>query len=126
MPVDYDIHPEELHVRVVGMEKVTMAKMIALFDQIAEDPCFHSHFTVLVDLRAARYTAELADGDALASVLRQKRTDFQNRLALVVPQSLHLMARLYCSLVHLGGFDLIHCFTEIEQAEQWCRATSQS
>ncbi len=122
MPVDYSIDPEESHVRVVGMEKVTMAKMIALFDQIADDPSFHSQFTVLVDLRTARYTAELADGDALAAVLRQKRTDFQNRLAIVVPPSLHVLTRLYCSLVRLGGFDKIECFTEMEPAEEWCRA----
>lgn len=121
MPVDYEIASQAQHVQVVGTGAVTMAAMIDIFDQIAADPRFHSHFTVLVDLRSVRYTAELADGDALATVLKQKRTDFQNRLALVVPPSLHLLARLYCALVTLGGFDKIHCFTCIDEAEEWCR-----
>jgi len=119
MPVDYDIAPEKMHVTVVGTGKVSMSIMISIFDQIAADPRFHSHFTVLLDLRNGRYTAELADGDALAAVLKQKRTDFQNRLALVVPESLHLLARLYCTLVALGGFDKIQCFTDMEKAEAW-------
>lgn len=121
MPVDYDIDAESQQVRVVGTGAVSMAAMITIFDQIAADHRFHSHYTVLVDLRIATYTAELADGDALASVLKQKRTDFQNKLALAVPDSLHFLARLYCSLVTLGGFDKIRCFTSIEQAEAWCK-----
>lgn len=121
MAVKYDIASEVQQVRVVGTESVSMAEMIAIFDQIASDPNFHSHFTVLVDLRTARYTAELADGDALVAVLKQKRTDFQNRLALVVPQSLHVLAKLYCAMVTLGGFEKIQSFTCIDQAEEWCR-----
>ncbi len=120
MPVEYEIFSEAMQVRVVGTGAVSMATMIAIFDQIAADNQFHSHFTVLLDLRTATYRAELADGDALAAVLKQKRTDFQNRLALVVPKSLHLLARLYCSLVTLGGFDKIQCFTSIDDAEEWC------
>ncbi len=51
---------------------VFLAAMITIFDRIAADPLFHSHDTSLVDLQTARYTAELADGDARAAVLRQK------------------------------------------------------
>jgi hypothetical protein len=122
MPIDYDIVPEAPQVRVVATGAVTMAAMIAVFDRIAADPCFDSFFTLTVDMREASYTAELADGDALAAVLKQKKSNFQNRLALVVPQSLLFMGRLYCSLVTVGGFDKIRCFTDMEQAEDWCRA----
>ncbi len=121
MPVEYEIISDAMQARVVGTGAVSMAAMITIFDRIAADPLFHSHYTTLVDLRTARYTAELADGDALTAVLRQKKTDFQNKLALVVPESLHLLARLYCSLVTLGGFDKIHCFTDIEKAEEWLK-----
>lgn len=122
MPVGYDIISDDMHVNVVCTEKVSMSEMISIFDEIAADSRFQSNFTVLVDLRSARYTAELADGDALASVLKEQRTDFQNRLALVVPDSLHLMARLYCALVKLGGFEKINCFRNTEDAEEWYKA----
>lgn len=119
MPVSYDIFSDDMHVKVVGTGKVSMSAMISLFDEIVADDRFRSHFTILVDLRSAKYTAEMADGDALAAVLRQKRTDFQNRLALVVPESLRVLARLYCALVKLGGFEQIRCFTEMEEAKGW-------
>ena len=121
MPLTYDIVAEAPQVRVVGTGAVSMSAMIAVIGEVAADPRFQSHFTVTFDLRAASYTAELADGDALAGVLGQKKTDFQNRFAVVVPESLHFLARLYCALTALGGFDKIQCFTSIDQAREWCR-----
>ena len=123
MGLGYDIVDEAPYVRVVGTGAVSMSGMIAIFQKVAEDPRFHSHFTVTFDLRKATHRAELADGDVLAAVLNQKKTDFQNRLAVVVPESLHLLARLYCALTTLGGFDKIQCFTSLDQAQDWCRAT---
>ena len=71
-----------------------MTAMIAVIERVAADPRFRSEFTVIFDLRAATYEAELADGEALAAVLGKKRADFQNRFAVVVPESLHFLARL--------------------------------
>ena len=124
MGLGYAIVDEAPQVRVVGAGAVSMSGMIAIFQEVAEDPCFHSHFTATFDLRKAKYRAELADGDILSAVLNQKRTDFQNRLAVVVPESLQLLARLYCALTSLGGFDKIQCFTSMEKAQEWCRETA--
>jgi hypothetical protein len=126
MGLGYDIVDEDSQVRVVGTGIVTMSGMIAIFQKVAEDPRFRSYFTVTFDLRKATYRAELADGDALVAVLNQKKTDFQNRLAVVVPESLHLLARLYCALTTLGGFDKIQCFTSMNQAQEWCRKAAAS
>ena len=84
MGLGYDIADGDPQVRVFGTGIVTMSGMITIFQKVAEDPLFHSHFTVTFDLRKATYRAELADGDALVAVLNQKKTDFQNRLAVVV------------------------------------------
>ena len=124
MGLRYDIVAEAPQVRVVGAGPVTMSAMIAIIGQIAENPRSRSHFTVTFDLRAATYIADLADGDALVAVLRQKKTEFQNRFAVVVPESLHLLARLYCALATIGGFDKIQCFTNMDQAQEWCRTQS--
>ena len=121
MPLHFDINSAESHVRITGTGSLTMGAMIAVIQQVAEDPSFRSHFTVTLDLRAATYTAELSDGDALVAVLRQKKSDFQNRFAVVAPESLHFLARLYCALATMGGFDRIQCFTNIEEAHAWCR-----
>ena len=121
MPLGYDIVTEAPQVRVVGSGTVSMSAMIAIIGRVAADPRFHSHFTVTFDLRAATYTAELADGDALAAVLSQKNADFQNRFAVVVPESLHFLVRLYCALTALGGFDKIQCFASMDEAQEWCR-----
>lgn len=123
MGLSYAIVDEAPEVRVVGSGSVSMSEMIAIFQEVAEDPDFHSYYTVIFDLRTATYRAKLADGDVLSAVLNQKKTDFQKRLAVVVPESLHLLARLYCALTTLGGFDKIQCFTNMNQAQAWCRET---
>jgi len=69
MSLSYVINPDKLNVQVVGTGKMTMPAMIEIIEEVAADPLFDSHFTVLFDLREAQYTAELADGDALAAVL---------------------------------------------------------
>ena len=121
MPLSYVIVDEAPQVRVVGTGSLSMSAMISVMREVAADPLFHSHFTVTFDLREASYTAELADGDTLAAVLRQKKSDFQNRFALVVPESLHFLAKLYCSLVTMGGFENIKSFTSMDRAQEWCR-----
>jgi hypothetical protein len=123
--LSYDIDPQEGHVRIVGTGTVSMPSMIAVVERAAADPRFRSRFTVVFDLREAQYTAELSDGDALAAVLKEKRTDFQNRFALVVPESLHVLARLYCVLAGMGGFDKIRCFTDLREAREWCRTARE-
>lgn len=121
MQIDYDILDEAPEVRIVANGAVSMSGMITTIQSVPDDPRFQSQFTVTFDLREASYTAELADGDALAAVLGEKNTDFQNRFAVVVPESLHFMARLYCALTKLGGFDQIQCFTSMDDAQAWCR-----
>ena len=123
MPLSYEIVDEAPQVRVTGTGPVTMTGMIDIIGKVALDPFFHSHFTVTLDLREAKYTAELADGDALSAVLNQKKSDFQNKFAVVVPEALHFLARLYCALTTLGGFDKIQCFTNMDEAHYWCRTS---
>ena len=120
MPLTYEITQRDAHVRIIGTQAVSMPSMIAVVERVAADPRFQSHFTVIFDLQDARYTAELDDGDELAAVLRQKRNDFQNKFAVVVPESLGFMARLYCLLGNMAGFDKIRSFTDMEEAEKWC------
>ena len=120
MALTYEIDKQVERARITGTRKVTMSSMIDVVQQVADDPGFSSHFTVIFDLREAEYTAELSDGDALAAVLRQKTDRFLNRFAVVVPESLHFLARLYCALTGLAGFDKIKCFTDMAEAERWC------
>lgn len=101
---------------------VSMSEMITTIRGIPADSRFRPEFTVTLDIRKAAYTAELADGDLLSGVLREKRNEFQNRFAVVVPESLHFMARLYCALTKLGGFEKIQCFTDMDAAREWCVA----
>jgi len=124
MPLGYEIVSQTPQVRVVATGAVSMSEMIAIFDRVADDHRYSPHFTLTFDMRAASYTAQLSDGDALVAVLKRRSAEFQNRLALVVPESLHLLGRLYCTLVSVGGFDRIRCFTDMDQAEAWCVAES--
>ena len=123
MPLHYNIDPDEAHVCITGTGKLSMPAMIAEVERVAADPRFCSDFTVTLDLRDAEYSAELSDGETLVAVLKQKKTDFQNRFALVVPERLHFLARLYCELAHVAGFDKIQCFTCMEEARKWCWAS---
>ena len=120
MPVHYKIDPGDAHVRVTGTGPLSMPAMIAEIERVAADARFCSDFTIIFDLRAVEYSAELNDGGTLAAVLKQKKTDFRNRFALVVPQRLHFLATLYCELAHVAGFDRIRCFTEMGEAREWC------
>ncbi|MCE9614285.1 MAG: hypothetical protein K8T26_08415 [Lentisphaerae bacterium] len=122
MALHYEIDPPAGRVQIVGQDVVTMTGMIAIVEAVASDARFRPHYTVLFDLRHARYTAELRDGDALAAVLKLKKNDFQNRFAVVVSPSLHILAKLYCLLADMAGFDHIQCFTDFAEAETWCQS----
>jgi hypothetical protein len=118
----YSIDPERETALITGDGPMFMTTMIEAVEGVARDPAFRPRFTVIFDLRQARYTAMIADGDALADVLRKKGGDFRNRFAVVVPESLHILAKLYCLVVTMAGFDRIRCFTDMEEAERWCCA----
>jgi len=120
MGLSYDIDVEKALVCIVGTGSLSMPAMIAAVEDVANDPRFCSHFTVVFDLRGGDYTPELQDGDAFAAELRRRKKDFQNRFAVVVPESLHFLAKLYCVLANVGGFDRMQCFTDMAEARSWC------
>jgi hypothetical protein len=99
-----------------------MPEMIAVVDRIAADNRFRSDFAVIFDIRQCEYTAELADGDMFVQALHRRQESFQNRFALVVPDSLLVLASLFCLLAQVGGVDRIKSFTRIEDAGDWCAA----
>ena len=105
---------------VSGVGTVTMSESIAAIEQVAADPSFQPDFTVLFDLRRVDYTADLADGDALAAALKDNKERFGRRFAVVVSDSLFLMVKLYCLLARVGGYEPIKCFTDMSEAERWC------
>ena len=97
-----------------------MPGMIASVDQVAEDPRFRSHFTVILDIREANYTAELTDGDAFVATLKHREQAFQNQFVLLVPKSLQVLATLFCLLAKTSGVDRMKCFTDLTDACEWC------
>ena len=126
MPLHYDIVPSDQRATIVGEREVTMAGMIAFMDAVAADPRFQPHFTVLLDLRDADYAADLEDGEALVAVLKRKQQKFQGRFAVVVADSLYLLAKLYCVMARMGGFEQIQCFNDLPQARAWCQAPASN
>ena len=120
MAIAYSVDSATAHVRLVGTGVVTMSMVVSTFDQIATDPAFRPHFTVLIDNRQSSYTAELQDGDELVLALKRRRDDFPSPVALLVPKSLHVLARLYCLLIETSGIHTVRCFTDMAEALQWC------
>jgi len=121
MGLSYDIDQAAEQVRIVGTGRLTMPEMFNMVDQAADDPRFRSNFTVVFDIRSAGYTAEMQDGEAFVAALRRRDADFRNRFALVVPESLHVLAKLFCVLARVGGVDRMECFVEMDKALAWCR-----
>lgn len=119
--LSYDIDPQRAHVRIVGNRKVSIPAMIDAVEGVVTDPRFHADFTVILDLRQADYTPELSDGDAFAGELKKRKDDFRNKFAIVVPEELHFLAKLYCVLAKVGGFDRMRCFTDMQEATAWCQ-----
>ena len=120
MAINYTIYPEQHYVHVIGTGVQTMSEMIAAVDAVAEDPAFNPDYSVLFDLCRGDYTAELQDGDDFVTALKRRMPDFQNRFALVVPQYLHVLAKLYSVLAAVGGFDRMRCFLNLDDARAWC------
>jgi len=120
MTLRYEINPTDKVVHVIGTGMLPMPEMIAIVDEVAEDPVFQSDFCMLFDLREADYTAELKDGDAFVSALKRRMDDFQNKFALIVPEHLHFLAKLYSVLAEVGGFDRMQCFIDFNEARRWC------
>jgi len=126
MAISYSIYPEQQYVHVIGTGMQTMPEMIAAVDAIAEDPAFNPDYSVLFDLCQGDYTAELQDGDDFVVALKRRMPDFQNKFALVVPQYLHVLAKLYSVLAAVGGFDRMKCFLDINEAKTWCGLRAES
>ncbi|MEN8255434.1 MAG: hypothetical protein ABFR33_08190, partial [Verrucomicrobiota bacterium] len=110
MAISYTIYPERQFVHVIGTGQQTMTEMIDAVDAVAEDPAFKPDYCVLFDLFQGDYTAELQDGDDFVVALKRRMPDFQNKFALIVPQYLHVLAKLYSVLAAVGGFDRMRCF----------------
>ena len=126
MPLQYEINPADETVHVIGTGMLLMPEMIAVVDEVAEDPAFHPDFCMLFDLRDGDYNAELRDGDAFVAALKRRMSNFQNRFALIVPPHLHFLAKLYSVLAEVGGFDQMKCFTDMDEARKWCGCQNNS
>lgn len=120
MTLRYDIDADKAHARITGEGQLTMPAMIDAVDRVADDPGFRSEFSVILDLREADYRGELRDGDAFVTALKRRMDDFQNNFALLVPEELHFLAKLYSVLARAGGFDRMQCFTDVGEACRWC------
>ena len=89
------------------------------FDAAADDPRFRPLFPAILDLRAAHYEAEFADGEAFVGALRRRMDDFRGGFALVVPKSLRGLAQLYAVLAKVGGYDAMKSFLDMDEALAW-------
>jgi len=105
---------------VTGSGRLTMPAMLEAVERVAADPDHDPCHMVIFDIRSGDYTAELSDGDDFVAALKRLETDFQGRFALVVPESLKVLAGLFCLLANVAGIDRIRSFTGIEQAVAWC------
>jgi hypothetical protein len=126
MPFCSDFDEPGQHVRVTGRGRVTMPETIAAIEEVERDSRFRPEFSLLLDIRAADYTADLQDGEVLAEVLRARRTAAPERIAIAVPESLVFLIKLYCLLANVAGFPAIRCFTDAAAAEEWCRGRGRS
>ena len=118
----YDIESSNKSVWVRGKGLVHMSSIVSIMDRVSADPRFRSHFKIILDIRNAQYTADLDDGHILTKAIIQNRHHFQEGIAMVVPDSLSFLARTYCQLSSLGGYDRMASFTDISEARRWCNA----
>jgi hypothetical protein len=116
----YTIYPESRIAHVIGIGHLKMPAMVDVVDAIAEDPAFYSDHCVLFDLSNGDYRAELSDGEDFVKGLMRRKEFFQSKFALIVPEHLHFLAKLYSVLAATGGFDRMKCFTDIKAAREWC------
>jgi len=124
MPLRYEIDPQANVVRIIGTGHLSMTEMIATVDELAEDPQFRSGVPVIFDIRQARYEAGLEDGDLFAAALKRREADFQGRFALVVSESIQVLAKLYCVVAKVAGVERMSCFTDVDEAIAWCGESS--
>ncbi len=120
MAIDYTILPEQGYVHIMCTGKQTMPEMVEVVDAVADDPAFDSDYCVIFDLINGDYTAELRDGDDFVAALKRRIPDFNNKFALIVPQHLQVLAKLYSVLAAVGGFDRMKCFLDMDEARAWC------
>jgi hypothetical protein len=120
MGLRYEIDARGTSARIVGTGILTMPEMIASVDQLTADGRFQPHFPVVVDFRDIDYNADLNDGDEFVAALKRLEPLLQNKMALVVPEHLQLLATLFCLLAKMGGMDRMKCFTSLKEALDWC------
>ena len=121
MGLRHDIVSGKKIVLITGEGDLRMPEMLDAVEKLACDPEFSSDYAVILDLRHADYTAEIDDGDAFVAMIKRRKNDFRNRFALLVPEHLHFLARLYSLMAGIAGFDRMKCFTDRDEALRWCR-----
>jgi hypothetical protein len=120
MGLTHRIDPVAEHVRIVGVGTLTMPEILAAVERAVADPALRPHYTAILDIREGDYTAELQDGDVFVHRLKELERYFQNRFALLVPESLHFLGTMFCLLAKAGGVDRMKCFVDLDRAREWC------
>ncbi len=122
MPFVHTVFREEQHVLLVGKGKVTASVFADAARQVAEDPAYLPHFTVLVDAREVVHTPENeAQVLEMAKVMADLKASFQNNVAIVARGSLLLMAATLVALVRKVTSIKMRVFVDMAAAEAFCR-----
>lgn len=123
MPFTHTVLPEKQIAYVTAEGPVDLRASAQAVAALADDPLFRPHFRVLVDLRRMVYRPTPLELAGLASVLADRRQDYQNKVAVLTTDAIAALAALACIFAEVAGFPL-RAFTSESAARQWLNEPS--
>jgi hypothetical protein len=118
MPFSINIFPSEQLVRVEAHGAINLRDCVETITNVIRHPDFNPQYRILADLRATKYEPSTMELHGLISVLSGNRAMYQNKIAVVIPDSMAQLARMVCRMAQTAGIT-IQPFTSTDSATQW-------
>ncbi len=118
MPIEYTVEPDRKIATVNVHHTVGARDIIQAIQQVARDPAFHPHFTVVVNAAEMDYHPALPEISGLISVLSDYKNRFRGKIAVLTDPQNGFVARIGCLFAETRGLN-IKAFDSRCEAEAW-------
>ena len=122
MAFEYTVNLAQEHVRMIGTGPFAGREWINGIRQLAADPRYQPHFTILIDLRALKFEpSRQSEVVEVAEILAGLEAWYKNHIAIVAQGAALLAAEALAVFVRISGHISMRVFIDESAAELYCQ-----
>jgi len=115
---EYEFNTKDSICIVKGVGEINLKESIAAMIYVANHKDFRQNFKIVVDNTGMIYHPSFNDLLGIVSMLKQLKSSFQNKIAIVTQPKMSVVTKLvevYCELADMK----VKSFTKVEKALLW-------